>query len=54
MPVVLVSGGLGIFAYLTGNINFSEYLLIPYIKDAGEINNIHRSYYWLRTRILVV
>ena len=37
MPVVLVSGGLGIFAYLTGNINFSEYLLIPYIKDAGEI-----------------
>ena len=37
MPVVLVSGGLGVFAYLTGNINFSEYLLIPYIKDAGEI-----------------
>jgi phospho-N-acetylmuramoyl-pentapeptide-transferase len=37
MPVVLVSCGLGIFAYLTGNINFSEYLLIPYIKDAGEI-----------------
>ena len=37
MPVVLVSGALGIFAYLSGNINFSEYLLIPYIKDSGEI-----------------
>ena len=37
MPIVLVSGALGIFAYLSGNINFSEYLLIPYIKDAGEI-----------------
>tara|TARA_B100001093_G_scaffold505200_1_gene562183 strand:- start:79 stop:1155 length:1077 start_codon:yes stop_codon:yes gene_type:complete len=37
MPIVLVSGALGIFAYLSGNINFSEYLLIPYIKDSGEI-----------------
>ena len=37
MPIVLVSGALGIFAYLSGNINFSAYLLIPYIKDSGEI-----------------
>ena len=37
MPIVLVSGALGIFAYLSGNMNFSEYLLIPYIKDSGEI-----------------
>ncbi len=37
MPVVLVSGALGVFAYLSGNIIFSEYLKIPYIKDAGEI-----------------
>ena len=37
MPIVLVSGAFGIFAYLSGNINFSEYLLIPYIKNAGEI-----------------
>tara|TARA_Y100000022_G_scaffold39385_1_gene32417 strand:- start:1159 stop:2238 length:1080 start_codon:yes stop_codon:yes gene_type:complete len=37
MPIVLVSGAFGIFAYLSGNINFSEYLHIPYIKDAGEI-----------------
>ena len=37
MPIVLVSGAFGIFAYLSGNINFSEYLLIPYIDNAGEI-----------------
>ena len=37
MPIVLVSGALGIFAYLSGNMNFSEYLLIPYIESAGEI-----------------
>ena len=37
MPIVLVSGAFGIFAYLSGNINFSEYLLIPYIKNSGEI-----------------
>ncbi len=37
IPIVLVSGALGIFAYLSGNINFSEYLLIPYIKNSGEI-----------------
>ena len=37
MPIVLVSGALGIFAYLSGNMNFSEYLLIPYIKNSGEI-----------------
>ena len=37
MPIVLVSGALGVFAYLSGNINFSEYLLIPYVKDSAEI-----------------
>ena len=37
MPIVLVSGAFGIFAYLSGNINFSQYLLIPYINNAGEI-----------------
>jgi len=37
MPIVLVSGAFGIFAYLSGNVNFSEYLSIPYIKDSGEI-----------------
>ncbi|MBL4647719.1 MAG: phospho-N-acetylmuramoyl-pentapeptide-transferase [Gammaproteobacteria bacterium] len=37
MPTVLIAGALGIFAYLTGNANFANYLLIPYIPGAGEI-----------------
>ncbi len=37
MPTVLVGGALGLFAYVTGNVNFSGYLGIPYIAGAGEI-----------------
>jgi len=37
MPTVLVGGALGIFAYVTGNTNFSEYLGIPYVSGTGEI-----------------
>jgi phospho-N-acetylmuramoyl-pentapeptide-transferase len=37
MPTVLVGGALGIIAYLVGNVEFSTYLQIPYIKDAGEL-----------------
>ncbi|MDH5784687.1 MAG: phospho-N-acetylmuramoyl-pentapeptide-transferase [Chromatiales bacterium] len=37
MPTVMVGGALGLFAYLTGNVNFSSYLSIPYIPGAGEI-----------------
>lgn len=37
MPTVLVGGALGIFAYVTGNTNFSEYLNIPYVSGTGEI-----------------
>jgi phospho-N-acetylmuramoyl-pentapeptide-transferase len=37
MPTVLVGGALGVFAYVTGNVNFSEYLGIPYVAGAGEI-----------------
>jgi len=37
MPTVLVSGALGLVAYMAGNANYSEYLSIPYIRDAGEI-----------------
>jgi phospho-N-acetylmuramoyl-pentapeptide-transferase len=32
-----VGGALGIFCYLSGNVNFSEYLLIPYVPGAGEL-----------------
>jgi phospho-N-acetylmuramoyl-pentapeptide-transferase len=37
MPTVMVGGGLGIFCYLSGNIKFAEYLLIPYVPGAGEL-----------------
>ena len=37
MPAVLVGGALGVFAYLTGNVNFSEYLDIPYVSGTGEV-----------------
>jgi phospho-N-acetylmuramoyl-pentapeptide-transferase len=37
MPTVLVGGALGIFAYVTGNINFASYLGIPYVPGTGEI-----------------
>jgi len=37
MPVVLVAAGLGVFAYLSGNVGFSHYLHIPYIADNSEL-----------------
>ncbi len=37
LPSVLVAGALGVFAYLTGNVNFADYLLIPYVPGAGEM-----------------
>ena len=37
MPTVMVAGGLGVFAYLSGHSEFSEYLAIPYLPLAGEL-----------------
>ncbi|HNP36556.1 MAG TPA: phospho-N-acetylmuramoyl-pentapeptide-transferase [Woeseiaceae bacterium] len=37
MPTVLVGGALGVFAYVTGNVNFASYLGIPYVAGTGEI-----------------
>ncbi len=37
MPTVLVGGALGLFAWVTGNVNFSSYLGIPYVAGTGEI-----------------
>ena len=34
---VLVAGALGIFAYVTGHVNFAKYLGFPYIGGVGEI-----------------
>jgi len=37
LPTVMVGGALGLFAYLVGNVQFAEYLHIPYIRGAGEL-----------------
>ena len=37
LPTVMVAGALAIFAYLTGNVEFSKYLIIPYVPGVGEI-----------------
>lgn len=37
MPTVMVGGALGIFCYLSGNVKFAEYLLIPYVPGSGEL-----------------
>lgn len=37
LPAVMVAGALGIFAYVAGNINFANYLGIPYVPGSGEM-----------------
>lgn len=37
MPTVMISGALGVFAYLSGHVYFSAYLNIPYIPGVGEM-----------------
>jgi phospho-N-acetylmuramoyl-pentapeptide-transferase len=37
MPCVMVASGLGVFAYVIGNINFSTYLGFPHIAGVGEM-----------------
>ncbi|MEJ6668685.1 MAG: phospho-N-acetylmuramoyl-pentapeptide-transferase [Alcaligenes aquatilis] len=37
MPTVLVGSALGIFAYVVGRVDYSKYLLFPYIPGAGEL-----------------
>lgn len=37
MPAVMISGALGVFAYATGNIQYANYLAIPYVPGSGEI-----------------
>ncbi|MEE9342940.1 MAG: phospho-N-acetylmuramoyl-pentapeptide-transferase [Gammaproteobacteria bacterium] len=37
LPTVMVAGALAIFAYVTGHVQFSNYLSIPFIRDAGEL-----------------
>ena len=37
LPTVLVATALGLISYLTGNINFADYLQIPYVAGSGEL-----------------
>lgn len=37
MPTMMVGGALGIFAYVMGHYEFSQYLHFPHIKGAGEL-----------------
>lgn len=37
MPTVMVGAALGIFAYVVGRVDYSAYLLFPYIPGASEI-----------------
>ncbi|MBT5330939.1 MAG: phospho-N-acetylmuramoyl-pentapeptide-transferase [Porticoccaceae bacterium] len=37
LPSVMIGGALGIIAYLTGNVQYAEYLNIPYLPEAGEL-----------------
>ncbi|MEH6446480.1 MAG: phospho-N-acetylmuramoyl-pentapeptide-transferase [Oceanospirillaceae bacterium] len=37
MPTVMVAAGLGVFAYLSGHVEFASYLNIPYINGSGEM-----------------
>ena len=37
MPTVLIGSALGLFAYVSGNAVFSEYLIIPNIPGTGEM-----------------
>ena len=36
-PVVMVTGGFMLVAYLTSNVNFAHYLYIPYVPKASEL-----------------
>ena len=40
MPAVMVAGGLAVFAMVTGRVDYSRYLLFPYIPGAAELTVI--------------
>jgi len=37
MPVVMVGSALGVFAYVTGSLVYSKYLIFPHIPGSGEL-----------------
>ena len=37
MPTVMIAAAFAIFAYVTGNVVYAKYLLIPYVPGVGEL-----------------
>lgn len=37
VPIIMVAGALGIFAYAASNVIYAKYLGIPYVSDTGEL-----------------
>ena len=37
LPVALIASALGIFAYVSGHVNFADYLNFPYLPQAAEL-----------------
>ncbi|WP_371188127.1 phospho-N-acetylmuramoyl-pentapeptide-transferase [Thalassotalea maritima] len=37
VPTILVAAAFAVFAYVTGNANFSDYLQLPHIREASEL-----------------
>ncbi len=37
MPTIMIAGALAVFAYITGNVIYSEYLSLPYVEGSGEL-----------------
>ena len=37
MPIVMIGSALGLVGYLSGHIEFANYLHIPYVAGAGEV-----------------
>jgi len=40
MPAVMVAGGLAVFAMVIGRVDYSRYLLYPYIPGAAELTSV--------------
>ena len=38
LPTVMVAGALAVFAYVTGRVDYAQYLGIPYIHGVGEVS----------------
>jgi phospho-N-acetylmuramoyl-pentapeptide-transferase len=43
MPIILISAALSVFAYIAGNINFANYLILPHIAGVEEVTIVCSS-----------